>query len=73
MNADVTRENLTLTRQRFDAGVSDNLAVVQAQDSLATAELDYVNGVFAHNLSKLELARAIGRAADGLAEFLTVP
>jgi len=29
-----------LTRQRFDAGVSDNVEVVQSQESVANAELD---------------------------------
>jgi len=71
-NIQVTQENLTLTRQRFDAGVADNVAVVQAQESIATADLDYINSVFAHNVAKLSLARAVGQAAEHLAEFLKV-
>jgi outer membrane protein TolC len=71
-NLQVTQENLKLTRQRFDAGVSDNVEVVQSQESVASAELDYINGVFAHNVAKLSLARAIGRANDKLAQFLAV-
>src|SRR5262249_19768886 len=59
----VNADNLTLTRQRFDAGVSDNLTVVQSQELVAGAELDRINSVLAHNLAKLELARAVGRAA----------
>ena len=69
-NLQVTRENLTLTRQRYEAGVSDNVEVVQSQEAVAGAELDYINGVFAHNLAKLSLARAVGQAADNLAMFL---
>jgi outer membrane protein TolC len=69
-NVQVTRETLDLTRQRFDAGVTDNVEVVQAQESVAGAELDYINSVFAHNLAKLSLARAIGGAAENLAQFL---
>jgi outer membrane protein TolC len=69
-NVRVTRETLALTRQRFDAGVTDNVEVVQAQESVAGAELDYINSVFAHNLAKLSLARAIGGAAENLAQFL---
>ena len=57
-------------RQRFEAGVSDNLEVVQAQESLVVARQDYINSVFAHNLAKLSLARALGRAADNLTQFL---
>jgi outer membrane protein TolC len=71
-NIQVTQENLDLTRQRFDAGVSDNVGVVQSQESLATAHSDYINSVFAHNLAKLALARATGDAAENLPRFLNV-
>lgn len=47
-------------------------AVVQSQEPIATARLDYINGVFAHNLAKLSLARAIGRLAESLPKFLKV-
>jgi outer membrane protein TolC len=69
-NLQVTKENLKLTRQRYEAGVSDNVEVVQSQESVAGAELDYINSVFAHNVAKLSLARAVGQAADNLAQFL---
>jgi outer membrane protein TolC len=69
-NVQVTRETLDLTRQRFEAGVTDNVEVVQAQESLTSAELDLINSVFAHNLAKLSLARSIASAADNLQPFL---
>ena len=72
-NREITQETLSLTRQRFEAGVSDNVEVVQAQETVAAAELDYINSVFAHNLAKLSLARSIGQAADRLVEFLKLP
>lgn len=72
-NREITKETLSLTRQRFEAGVSDNVEVVQAQETVAAAEMDYINSVFAHNLAKLSLARAIGQAADRLVEFLKLP
>jgi len=71
-NIQVATQNLDLTRQRFDAGVSDNVEVVQSQESLSTANTDYINSVFAHNLAKLSLARAIGRAAEALPQFLKI-
>jgi outer membrane protein TolC len=71
-NLQVNQETLDLTRQRFDAGVTDNVEVVQAQESLASAELDSINSVFAHNLAKLSLARAIASAADNLQQFLNL-
>ncbi len=71
-NITVTTQNLELSRQRFDAGVSDNVEVVQSQEALVTAHFDYINSVFAHNLAKLSLARAIGRAAQSLPQFLKI-
>ncbi len=71
-NLQVNEETLMLTRQRLDAGVSDNVAVVQSQDAVASARLDYISSVFAHNVAKLSLARAIGRAAENWPRFLTV-
>src|SRR5215475_13151454 len=65
-------QNLDLSRQRFDAGVSDNTEVVQSQEAVANAQLDYINSLFAHNLAKLSLARAIGRAAENLPSFLKI-
>ncbi|MGA2713136.1 MAG: TolC family protein [Bryobacteraceae bacterium] len=72
-NLDVTRQTLDLTRQRFEAGVTDTVDVSQAQASVAAAELDYINSVFAHNVAKLSLARAAGGAAESLPRFLKLP
>jgi outer membrane protein TolC len=69
-NREVTQENLRLTRQRYEAGVTDNVEVVQSQDAVAAAELDYISSVFAHNVAKLSLARALGGAADKVELFL---
>jgi outer membrane protein TolC len=72
-NLQVSRETLDLTRQRFEAGVADSVEVVQTQQEVATAELDYINSVFAHNVAKLSLARAVGGAAANLEQFLKLP
>jgi outer membrane protein TolC len=71
-NRDVTGETLTLTRQRFDAGLTDSVEVSQAQASVASAELDYINSVYAHNVAKLSLARAIGGAVESLPRYLKI-
>jgi outer membrane protein TolC len=71
-NLQVSKETLDLTRQRFEAGVTDNVEVIQAQESLSSAELDGINSVFAHNVAKLSLARAIASAADNLQQFLNL-
>jgi outer membrane protein TolC len=56
-----------------DAGVIDNVAYVQAQEQVTGAEFDYINGVFAYNIAKLSLARAMGRAAEAFPDILKVP
>jgi outer membrane protein TolC len=72
-NLEVTRQTLAQERQRFEAGVSNDVVVTQAQESVASAELDYINSVFAHNVAKLSLARAIGNAPASLRQFLQFP
>ena len=69
-NLQVSRETLELTRQRFEAGVSGNIEVVQAQDSVSAAAFDYINSVFSHNLAKLNLARALGNTEVRVREYL---
>ncbi len=69
-NIQVATQNLELSRQRFDAGVADNLEVIRSQEALAGADLDNINAVFAHNLAKLGLARAMGRTSGDLSPFL---
>ena len=64
-NARVAKETLDLTRRRVEAGVADSVELVQSQEALAGAELDYINSVFSHNVAKLSLARSLGtRARD---------
>jgi outer membrane protein TolC len=72
-NQQVARETLALTRQRFEAGITDSVEVTQAQESVVSADLDYITSVFAHNLSKVALARAIGKAEQRLGQFLQLP
>ena len=72
-NVDVAQDTLILTKQRLDAGITDAVEVSQAETSVASAQLDLINSVFAHNLAKLSLARAEGSAAESLAKYLKVP
>src|SRR5258708_40327881 len=72
-NLKVARENFELIRQKLDAGVSDNVALVQAQEAVATAQLDVINSVLAHNVAKLALARALGEAASNWRTYLKTP
>ena len=68
-NVQVTKEALELTRQKAEVGVIDNVQFVQAQEVVTNAEFDLINGLFAFNVAKLSLARAMGRAADAFLNF----
>jgi outer membrane protein TolC len=72
-NVDVSKEALELTRQKVEVGVIDNVQYVQAQEEVTTAEFDFISGVFAYNIAKLSLARAMGRASDALSETSKAP
>jgi len=61
---------LRQARDRFAAGVADTIEVVQAQESLAVAEQDYISSLYAHHLAKLTVARATGDAEQGIADLL---
>jgi outer membrane protein TolC len=61
---------LTQSQDRFSAGVADNLEVVQAQETVARAHESYIQSLYAHNLAKVELARAVGDAEQGVKQYL---
>ena len=69
-NLDIARQNLDLTQQRLEAKVTENVEVIQAQQAMAAAQLDYIDSVFAHNIAKLSLARALGDAPDRVPRLL---
>ena len=69
-NVDLANENLTRSKDRFASGVTDSVAVVQAEQSLASANDQYITSTYSHNLSKLELARALGVARNSYSQYL---
>ena len=69
-SVDLAEQELAQSQDRFTAGVADNLEVVQAQEAVASAHESYIQSLYAHNLSKVELAHAIGDAEDGVKRYL---
>jgi outer membrane protein TolC len=69
-NVELARKELEQTTDRFQAGVDDNLPVVQAQATLANAETNLVNTTSQHNQAKLGLARNLGIVDTQYATFL---
>jgi outer membrane protein TolC len=65
-NRSLAAETLSQARDRFAAGVSTTLEVVQAQQQVAGAESDYISSLFSMNLARLSLAREMGETETGL-------
>jgi outer membrane protein TolC len=68
--ADLADQQLVQAQDRFTAGVSSNIEVVQAQEVVATATENYLSALYAHNLAKISLARAIGLSEERVRKFL---
>jgi outer membrane protein TolC len=69
-SVNLAEEALTQSRDRFSAGVTDNLEVVQAQEALASAHENLISSLYLHNLAKVSYARALGHAEEGVREYL---
>jgi outer membrane protein TolC len=69
---ELSNQQLTQARDRFAAGVANNLEVVQAQQAVAQAEENYIDALYAFNLAKASLGRATGRAERIVTDYLGV-
>lgn len=63
-SVELAKEALSEAQQRYVNGVSDNLAVSQAEQSVAQANDQYVSSLYRDNVAKLSLARALGAGQD---------
>ncbi len=63
-------QTLQQSRDRFASGVTDNIEVVQAQESLADANDAYIASLYRYNIAKISMARAIGVAESNYAQYL---
>jgi outer membrane protein TolC len=71
-NIDLANQTLAQARDRLRAGVADNLEVVQAQESVASANQSYIASLYAFNLAKISLAQAMGEAEQSALQYLGV-
>lgn len=71
-NLDLANQTLTQARDRFASGVTDTIEVVQAQGSVAVANDNLISALYAHNLAKVELARALGSTEQRIQNFMEV-
>jgi outer membrane protein TolC len=63
---DLAEQQLLQARDRFAAGVTTNLEVIQAQQSVADAHENYISSLLASNLAKTSLCRALGQSEKNL-------
>jgi outer membrane protein TolC len=68
-NIDLAEQTLTQSRDRFAAGVTDTVEVVQAQEAVASAHESYISSLYSDNYAKISLARALGLAEEGVKEY----
>jgi outer membrane protein TolC len=59
-NVELATRTVADETDRVSAGVDDNLPLVEAQSSLASAESNLIESLYQYNLAKLALARASG-------------
>jgi outer membrane protein TolC len=67
---DLANQELTQARDRFAAGVANNLEVVQAQQSVTTADEQYIDALLGYDVSKAVLARSLGDAEAAVQRIL---
>jgi outer membrane protein TolC len=71
-SVELANQTLTQAQDRFRAGVTNNLEVVQAQQAVAAANQSYIAGLYTYNAAKISLAQALGVAEQSGLEYLGV-
>jgi outer membrane protein TolC len=68
-NVALADESLRQSQDRFVAGVTNTVEVVQAQEAVASAHENYISALYNYNYAKISLARAMGFAEEGVKQF----
>lgn len=63
-------QQLTQSRDRFAAGVTSNIEVVQSQEAVALASEQYISALYGFNTAKAVLARSLGTAEEAVIRYL---
>ena len=67
---ELSAQALTQARDRFAAGVANNVEVVQAQQAVAESSEQYISALYGFNVAKALLARGLGVAEQATREYL---
>jgi len=68
-NIDLAEQTLVQSTDRFSAGVTDSVEVVQSQEAVASAHEQYISSLYNYNFAKISLIRALGIAEEGVKEY----
>ncbi len=61
LGVSLAKDEVSQARDRFEAGVANNIEVVSAQDALARANNNQIGALYRYNQSRAGLAHAIGQ------------
>lgn len=70
-NMDLANQSLRQSQDRFAAGVTNTVEVVQAQQAVADANENLISAEFQYNVAKVSLARALGVAEQGVRNYFS--
>ena len=68
-NVQLANDTLKQSRDRFAAGVTNTVEVVQAQQSVADANENLISAQYQYNLAKVSLARSLGTAEQSVKSY----
>jgi outer membrane protein TolC len=70
-NISLADQTLAQSRDRFTAGVTDTVEVVQSQQAVASAHEQYISSLYNYNFAKISLIRALGAGEQGVKEYFS--
>jgi outer membrane protein TolC len=70
-NVQLAQQSLQQSQDRFGAGVTNTVEVVQAQQAVADANENLISARYQYNLAKVELARSLGLAEEGIRAYFS--
>jgi outer membrane protein TolC len=68
-NIDLADQTLTQSQDRFTAGITDTVEVVQSQEAVASAHEQYISSLYNYNFAKISLIRALGAGPQGVKDY----
>lgn len=68
-NIQLADQTLAQSRDRFSAGVTDTVEVVQSQEAVAAAHEQYISSLYGYNFAKISLIRAMGAGEQGVKDY----